>query len=146
MRLTCDALQAEINTRPSVEKPIVSMNMCQCLHCIVIALALEVSIYVDIKIQMFVSSMEQIQQCEQEMNQVFAQWIHHVQQWTLQSAQDLDTTAEGIVSSFRYLRHHLEDLLIQLDAIQFTDQYDPARDRRRHVVQRIDGFLARNAL
>ncbi len=92
---------------------------------------------------------QQVQRCEQEMNQVLAQWIQHVQQWTsvtMQSAQDLDTTAEGIMSSIRYLRHHLEDLLIQLDAIQFTDQHDLARDRRRHIVQRIDGLLTRNAL
>ena len=89
--------------------------------------------------------MEQVQQCEQEMNQIFTQWIQHVQQWTFLPAQDLDT-AEGIVSSITYLRHHLENLLMQLDAIQFSDQYDPARDRRRHIVQQIDGFLARNAL
>ena len=37
----------------------------------------------------------------------------------MQCAQELDTTAEGIMSrtSVRYLRHHLEDLLVQLDAI-----------------------------
>ncbi len=89
--------------------------------------------------------MEQVQQCEQEMNQIFTQWIQHVQRWTLRSDQNLDA-AEGIVSSIGYLRQHLENLLMQLDAIQFTDQYDPARDRRRHIVQQIDGFLARNAL
>ncbi len=37
---------------------------------------------------------------------------------TMQCAQELDTTAEGMSgTSVRYLRHHLEDLLIQLDAI-----------------------------
>jgi hypothetical protein len=107
--------------------------------------ALQTSVYVDIEIQRFVSSMEQVQQCEQEMNQIFTQWIQHVQRWTLRSDQNLDA-AEGIVSSIGYLRQHLENLLMQLDAIQFTDQYDPARDRRRHIVQQIDGFLARNAL
>ena len=65
---------------------------------------------------------QQIQPCKQEKKQVLAQWIHRVKQWTsitMQCAQELDTTAEGIMSltSVRYLRHHLEDLLVQLDAI-----------------------------
>ena len=65
---------------------------------------------------------QQMQPCKQEKKQVLAQWIHRVKQWTsitMQCAQELDTTAEGIMSrtSVRYLRHHLEDLLVQLDAI-----------------------------
>ncbi len=68
------------------------------------------------------ASGQQIQRCKQETKQVLAQWIQHVKQWTsvtMQCAQELDTTAEGIMSgtSVRYLRHHLEDLLIQLDTI-----------------------------
>ena len=65
---------------------------------------------------------QQIQPCKQEKKQVLAQWIQRVKQWTsvtMQCAQELDTAAEGIMSrtSVRYLRHHLEDLLMQLDAI-----------------------------
>lgn len=72
--------------------------------------------------------------------------MHVVLYTMMQSAPDLDTKAEGITSSIRYLRHHLKDLLIQLDAIQLTDQHDLARHRRQHIVQQNDGFLTRNAV